>query len=70
MYVGCIPCQKQLKLSWKGDECKPLVEGELCLVAPGRDADLVHDAVDVALCRLAEHHLPGRGLPSRLLTST
>ena len=27
--VGCILCQKRLRLSWKVDECKPLPRGRL-----------------------------------------
>ena len=30
--VGCILCQKRLRLSWKVDECKPLVAGGAAIV--------------------------------------
>ena len=34
---GCILCQKRLRLRWKVDECKPLVEGAAPRAGPRRD---------------------------------
>jgi len=39
--LGCILCQKRLRLSWKVDECKPLPTDRLRLSAGAADAGRV-----------------------------